>query len=126
MTVGGRSVPRFTLYGSPHSLPTYKVALILRLSDEFFSFRYLSFQEGMHKTAEFLAISRWGQVPVPVDNGRVHLQSAAIAEHLAETLGQFRGSLCAAELTIADPFLLRRCCLRRGLRVCPEALDECR
>jgi glutathione S-transferase len=39
---------RFTLYGSPHSLPTYKVALMLRLSDEPFSFRYVSFQKGMH------------------------------------------------------------------------------
>ena len=58
---------RFTLYGSPHSLPTYKVALMLRLSDEPFSFRYVSFQKGMHKTPEFQALSRWGQVPVLVD-----------------------------------------------------------
>ena len=45
---------RFTLYGSPHSLPTYKVALMLRLSNEPFSFRYVRFQKGTHKTAEFL------------------------------------------------------------------------
>jgi len=44
---------RFTLYGSPHSLPTYKVALMLRLSGEPFSFRYVSFQKGMHKTPAF-------------------------------------------------------------------------
>ena len=83
---------RFTLYGSPHSLPTYKVALMLRLSGEPFSFRYVSFQKGMHKTPEFLALSRWGQVPVLVDNERVYLQSSAIVEHLAETLGRFGGS----------------------------------
>ena len=82
---------RFTLYGSPHSLPTYKVALMLRLSGEPFSFRYVSFQKGMHKTPEFQALSRWGQVPVLLDNGRVYLQSAAIVEHLAETLGRFQG-----------------------------------
>jgi hypothetical protein len=35
---------RFTLYGSPHSLPTYKVALMLRMSGEPFSFRYVSFK----------------------------------------------------------------------------------
>ena len=46
---------RFTLYGSPHSLPTYKVALMLRLSGAPFSFRYVSFQKGMHKTPEFSA-----------------------------------------------------------------------
>jgi glutathione S-transferase len=82
---------RFTLYGSPHSLPTYKVALMLNLSGEPFSSRYVSFQKGMHRAPEFLALSRWGQVPVLVDNGRVHLQSAAIVEHLAKTLGRFQG-----------------------------------
>jgi glutathione S-transferase len=84
-------VPRFTLYGSPHSLPTYKVALMLRLSGEPFSFRYVNFQKGMHRTPEFLALSRWGQVPVLLDRERVYLQSAAIVEHLAETLGRFQG-----------------------------------
>jgi glutathione S-transferase len=87
----GESMKRFTLYGSPHSLPTYKVALMLNLSGEPFSFRYVSFQKGMHRAPEFLALSRWGQVPVLVDNGRVHLQSAAIVEHLAKTLGRFQG-----------------------------------
>jgi glutathione S-transferase len=83
---------RFTLYGSPHSLPTYKVALMLRLSGEPFSFRYVSYQKNMHKTPEFLALSRWGQVPVLVEGDEVHHQSAAIVEHLAETLGRFQGS----------------------------------
>jgi glutathione S-transferase len=84
-------IKRFTLYGSPHSLPTYKVALMLHLAGEPFSFRYVSFQKGMHKTPEFLALSRWGQVPVLIDSERVYLQSAAIVEHLAETLGRFQG-----------------------------------
>jgi glutathione S-transferase len=82
---------RFTLYGSPHSLPTYKVALMLHLAGEPFSFRYVSFQKGMHRAPEFQALSRWGQVPVLVDGERVYLQSAAIVEHLAETLGRFQG-----------------------------------
>jgi glutathione S-transferase len=82
---------RFVLYGSPHSLPSYKVALMLRLAGEPFSFRYVSFQRGMHKTPEFLALSRWAQVPVLADGERVYLQSAAIVEHLAETIGRFQG-----------------------------------
>jgi glutathione S-transferase len=93
---------RFTLYGSPHSLPTYKVALMLRLSGEPFSFRYVSFQKGMHKAPAFLALSRWGQVPVLVVNGRVHLQSAAIVEHLAETLERFRGSDAATRQSVRE------------------------
>jgi glutathione S-transferase len=82
---------RFTLYGSPHSPGTYKVALMLALSRQPFAFRYVSFQKGMHKTPEFLSLSRWGQVPVLVDGGQIHVQSAAIVEHLADVVGLFRG-----------------------------------
>ena len=75
---------------------------MLRMSDEPFSFRYVSFQKGMHKTPEFLALSRWGQVPVLVDGERVHVQSAAIVEHLAETLGRFRGADPAARQAVRE------------------------
>jgi glutathione S-transferase len=100
--IGGQSVMRFTLYGSPHSLPTYKVALMLRLSGEPFTFRYVSFQKGMHKTSEFSALSRWGQVPVLVDHGRTHVQSAAIVEHLAEALSRFQGSDSATRQSVRE------------------------
>jgi len=56
-------VKRFTLYGSPHSLPTYKVALMLRLSYQPFSFRYVSYQKKMHKTPEFSALFAMGPGP---------------------------------------------------------------
>jgi glutathione S-transferase len=79
----------FVLYGSPHSLPTYRVALMLRLSGAGFAFRYVSFRQKMHLTPEFRALSRWGQVPVLEHDGRVLLQSAAVLEYLAETLGRF-------------------------------------
>jgi glutathione S-transferase len=95
-------VKRFTLYGSPHSLPTYKVALVLCLSGEPFSFRYVSYQKSMHKTPEFLALSRWGQVPVLADGGHVFTQSAAIVEYLAETLGRFQGSDAAARQAVRE------------------------
>jgi glutathione S-transferase len=99
---GSRSVKRFTLYGSPHSLPTYKVALMLRLSGEPFSFRYVSFQKGMHKAPEFLALSRWGQVPVLLDGDRVHVQSAAIVEHLSMALGRFEGPDAASRQAVRE------------------------
>ena len=81
----------FVLHGSPHSLPTYRVALMLRLCGAGFSFRYVSFQRGMHLTAEFRALSRWGQVPVLEHGGRVLLQSTAVLEYLSEALGHFAG-----------------------------------
>lgn len=79
----------FVLHGSPHSLPTYRVGLMLRLCRAGFSPRYVSFQRGMHLTPEFRALSRWGQVPVLKHDGRVLVQSAAILEYLSETLGRF-------------------------------------
>ena len=79
----------FTLHGSPHSLPTYRIALMLRLCRTGFTFRYVSFQRGMHMMPEFLALSRWGQVPVLEHDGRIFVQSAAILEYLADTLGRF-------------------------------------
>jgi glutathione S-transferase len=82
---------RLTLYGSPHSLPTYKVALMLQLSGAPFAFRYVSFQRGMHKDPEFLQLSRWGQVPVLLSDGEPLVQSAAILEKLALDLQSHRG-----------------------------------
>jgi glutathione S-transferase len=65
---------------------------MLRLGGVGFSFRYVSFQRGMHLTPEFRALSRWGQVPVLEHDGRVLLQSAAILEYLAKMLGRFAGA----------------------------------
>lgn len=79
----------YTLHGSPHSLPTYRVALMLRLCREAFAFRYVSFQRRMHATEEFRSLSRWSQVPVLEHGSRVFVQSAAILEYLAHTLGRF-------------------------------------
>ena len=83
---------QLVLYGSPHSQFTYKVALMLRLAGEAFSFRYISFQKDMHRTQEFRAMSPWGEVPVLTHGGRTLVQSAAILEYLAATLGKFEGA----------------------------------
>lgn len=88
----------FILHGSPHSLPTYRVALMLRLCRVGFRFCYVSFQRRMHLTPEFRALSRWGQVPVLEHDGGVLLQSAAILEYLSETLGRFGGGSRSQEI----------------------------
>ena len=79
----------FTLHGSPHSQFTYKVALMLNLSRQPFSFRYVSFQKGVHLTPAFRELSRWGQVPVLQHGSEILTQSPAILEYLAATLGKF-------------------------------------
>ena len=75
---------------------------MLSLSGAPFSFRYVSFQKGMHRAPEFLALSRWGQVPVLLDGDRVHVQSAAIVEYLAAALGRFEGPDAASRQTIRE------------------------
>jgi glutathione S-transferase len=88
---------QFALFGSPHSQFTYRVALMLRLSGTPFSFRYVSFQKDMHRTPEFRALSRWGQVPVLKHGESILVQSCAILEYLAETLGTFAGDVSARQ-----------------------------
>jgi hypothetical protein len=47
---------RFSLHGSPHSLPTYRIAKMLPLSRTGFTFRHGSSQRGNpHLTPEFRA-----------------------------------------------------------------------
>jgi glutathione S-transferase len=79
----------FILYGSPHSQFTYKVALMLRLCDAPFAFRYISFRAAAHRAPDFLALNPLGQVPVLRHGERVLRQSAAILLHLAESFGRF-------------------------------------
>lgn len=80
-----------TLYGSPLSFPTYKVALMLSMAGEPFTFQYVNLRQGEHKTPEFLAMNRFGQVPVLMDGDQPLVQSNAILTHLADKLGRFDG-----------------------------------
>src|SRR5207248_3787258 len=93
---------QLTLYGSPHSQFTYKIALMLRLAGQPFAFRYVSFQQGMHRTKEFRALSPWAEVPVLVHRGRTMVQSAAILEYLAATLHRFAGETDEQDQSIRE------------------------
>ena len=85
---------RFRLYGFARSVPTYKVALMLALSHEPFSFRSVNLGAGEQKHPAYVAKSRFGQVPCLEDlsNGRHLVQSAAILDYLADKLGKFGGA----------------------------------
>jgi len=82
----------FTLYGVALSGPTYKAALMLSLCGERFSYRHTNLREGAHKTPQFLAINRYGQVPALVHGELKLCQSGAILQYLSETTGKFGGS----------------------------------
>ena len=80
-----------TLHGAAPSGPTYKVALMLSLLGEPFSFRHIDLRAGAHKTPEFLAINRYGQVPAFTDGDLTLCQSGAILQYLAAKHGKFAG-----------------------------------
>lgn len=89
---------RFTLSGFWLSGPTYKVGLMLNLCSQDYAYHSVNLRAGEHKTPDFLAKNRFGQVPVLEDakTGMVLCQSAAILEYLAAEIGQFKGQDAAA------------------------------
>jgi len=80
-----------TLYGSPLSFPTYKVALMLSMAGAPFTFSYVNLRAGEQKAPAFLAMNRFGQVPVLDVDGTYLVQSNAILMDLADRLGRFSG-----------------------------------
>lgn len=82
---------KITLHGIALSGPTQKVAQTLALSGTKFSYKHVNLQEGVHKQPDFMAMNRYGQVPV-LQHGELTLcQSGAILFHLADTLGALAG-----------------------------------
>jgi len=72
------------LYGHPESGHTYKVALCLALMDETFEYRWVDvFAPREQRRADFQAVSRYGEIPVLVDDGEPWVQSNSILLHLA-------------------------------------------
>ena len=80
-----------TLHGIALSGPTQKIALSLALAGKSFSYRHVSLPDGAHKTPEYLAMNRYGQVPVLQDGGATLCQSGAILIHLADAHGVLAG-----------------------------------
>lgn len=82
---------RFTLYGTMTSGPTYTVGLMLSLCRHPFSYIHVNLREGQHKQPDYLVKNRYGQVPTLRDRQTIYVQSAAILEHLSDTLNKFNG-----------------------------------
>jgi glutathione S-transferase len=84
---------RFTLHGTMLSGPTYTVALMLSLCRAPFSYIHINLREGQHKQPDYLVKNRYGQVPCLRDGQMFLCQSAAILEHLADSLNKFDSKL---------------------------------
>jgi glutathione S-transferase len=83
---------RLTLYGSFTSSSSYKPMLYLALAGLPFSFRTVNLKNGVQKQPEYLAINRYGQVPVLRHAGLTIVQSNVILDYLARTTGHFAGA----------------------------------
>jgi glutathione S-transferase len=93
---------RFTLHGSNMSGPTYTAGLMLSLSRYPFSYIHVNLREGQHKQPDYLVKNRYGQVPSLRDGQMFLVQSAAILEHLAESLKKFEGKTTLEKIRIRE------------------------
>ena len=86
-------MPRFTLHGMWPSGPTYKVGLMLRLTNTLHDYEHVDLRAGAHKADAFLAKNRYGQVPVLEDHQTdiCLCQSSVILDYLADEADQFGG-----------------------------------
>ncbi len=85
----GRGEGRIVLYGHFNSMPSSKVRLMLALAGVPFSYRHVDLGQGAQKQPDYLAMNRFGQVPV-LRHGDVTLaQSNVILRYLADVLGKF-------------------------------------
>jgi glutathione S-transferase len=80
-----------TLHGVFLSMPTAKVGLMLAMCGAKWNYRHVDMRAGQHKAPEFLAMNRFGQVPVLQHGERSIAQSNAILQYLAQHFGKFQG-----------------------------------
>jgi glutathione S-transferase len=93
---------RFTLHGTMTSGPSYTVGLMLALCRHPYSYIHVNLREGQHKQPDYLVKNRYGQVPALRDGQLFLVQSAAILEHLAETLKKFDGKTPVEKIRIRE------------------------
>jgi len=78
----------YTLYGVALSIPAVKVAMAIKMTGGSYDYKHVDLRGGQGKTPEYLAISRFGQVPALVHGDVKLVQSDVILEYLGETTGK--------------------------------------
>ena len=83
---------RFRLHYFPESGNSYKLALMLTLSDQTFEPVWTDFASGITRTVEWRrTVNSMGELPVLEIDGVAHTQTAPILLRLAEHFGKFGG-----------------------------------
>ena len=97
-----KAADRIVLHGLFASLPSCKVGLMLTMSGAPFDYHHVDLRAGAHKSPEFLAKNRYGQVPVLEHAGHEIAQSNVILDYLSRVLGRFAGHSEAERLRVAE------------------------
>lgn len=84
------------------SIPSCKIGLALTMMGVPFDYRHVDLRAGVHRQPAFLAMNRFGQVPVLEHDGHFLSQSNVILQYLADTYGKFGGGSAAEEIRIAE------------------------
>lgn len=82
---------RLVLYGHFASAPSAKVGLMLAASGLEHDYRHVDLSTGAHRTPDYLAKNRFGQVPVLQHGEEYVVQSPVILRYLADLSGKFGG-----------------------------------
>jgi len=92
----------YTLYAHPRSGNSYRVALMLSLTDTPFDFELVDLMEGGNLAPDFQAINPLGKVPVLRHGELILRQSHDSLRYLTEQTGQFGPEGWAEEARIGD------------------------
>jgi len=92
----------FTVYGNFNSQPATRVALFLSMAGVPYAYRHVDLRGGQQKSAEYLAINRFGRVPTLVHGDLSISESGVILTYLAEKTGWFGGRDEAEKVRLAE------------------------
>ncbi|KAJ7221185.1 glutathione S-transferase [Mycena rebaudengoi] len=87
-----------TLFGSPFSTCTKRVAAVLIEKKVAFTFQSINIMAGEHKSEEFRARQPFGQVPYLDDDGFILYESRAICRYIADKYGNQGPKLVPTDL----------------------------
>lgn len=125
---------RFTLHAHPRSGPSYRAALGLALMQEPHNFAWVDLPGGGTRKPDYMAKSRFGNVPCLQDGNDYIVQSSAILEYLADTTGKYAGKTPLERAHIREwmywdfdrlaPGLFRSRAFKQGIRKAePQVVD---
>lgn len=106
---------KIVFYGHYLSIPSIKTGLMLNLTRTEYRYEHVDLRAGQQRSAQFLAVNRFGQVPALTDDGMALSQSNHILQYLAQRTGKFGGKTEAQSREIKEWLLWEADFMATGL-----------